>query len=58
MNDNNEEVVMNDLIEELYQDYIEGGFDFSTDDSFDDVFKRLFFAGAEAVINMIEENEE
>jgi hypothetical protein len=52
------EETMDDILQSMYEEYIEGGFDFSTSDTFDEVFKRIFFAGAQAVVDMIEDEEQ
>jgi hypothetical protein len=58
MIENNEEETMDDILQSMYENYIEGGFDFATSDTFDEVFRRIFFAGAQAVIDMIEDEEQ
>lgn len=41
---------IHEMIDKMYQKYIENGFDFSTSDTFDEIFKRIF---TDAVINTL-----
>ena len=46
------------MIEEMYKEYIEGGFDFSTSDTFDEIFKRIFTDAVQMTIAIFEQEDE
>jgi len=42
-------------IENMYQNYIKDGFDFSTNDTFDEIFKRIFVDAVNLTLNVFED---
>jgi len=53
-----EEEQVLEMIEEMYEEYIEGGFDFSTSDTFDEIFKRIFTDAVQMTIAVFEQEDE
>ena len=53
-----EEEELNEMISDLYNEYISGGFDFSSSDTFDEVFKRIFTDAVNITLKVLEEKEE
>ena len=53
-----EEEQMEAIIDGLYDEYVEGGFDFNTEQSLDDIFRMIFKDAFMAAVNIYESNEE
>lgn len=47
------------LVEEMFEEFMSGGFDFDSSMTFDEVFKQAFTAGVQMVLEDLEdENDE
>jgi hypothetical protein len=53
-----EEEQMEVIIDGLYDEYVEGGFDFTTSQSLDDIFRMIFKDAFMAAVNIYESQEE
>ena len=52
-----EEEELNNMIEGLYQDYIQDGFDFDTQMTFDEVFRKIFSDAVACTLKVLEDDE-
>jgi len=53
-----DEEQLEEMINNMYADYTEEGFDFSTSDTFDEIFKRIFTDAVNMTLKILEESEE
>ena len=53
-----EEEQMEEIIDNMYDEYVEGGFDFTTSQSLDDIFRMIFKDAFMAAVNIYESQEE
>ena len=53
-----EEEQMEEIIDGLYDEYVEEGFDFNTSQSLDDIFRMIFKDAFMAAVNIYESQEE
>jgi len=53
-----DEEKLKEMIEDMYQRYIQGGFDFSTSDTFDMIFKRIFSDAVIETLKVLESQQE
>ena len=54
----NDEEDLEEMIAELYESYVEEGFDFNTSDTFDAIFKRIFSDAVKMTLEVLESQEE
>lgn len=52
-----DEEKLEEMVEDMYQNYIHGGFDFNTNDTFDIIFKRIFSDAVHATLNVLESQQ-
>jgi len=53
-----EEEQMEEIINGMYDEYVEGGFDFNTSQSLDDIFRMIFKDAFMAAVSIYESQEE
>jgi hypothetical protein len=61
MSDIDKEEQLAEMIEEMYEEYTESGFDFTTEQSLDEIFKGIFTDAVNmtvAVLDSLEEEED
>ena len=49
-----EEEQLSEMIDEMFEDYMNGGFDFNSDMSFTEVFKQVFTDAVNMTITVLE----
>ena len=53
-----EEQEIDEMINSMFENYMEGGFDFNSDMSFTEVFKQIFVDAVNMTISVYESEEE
>jgi len=49
---------LENLVEDMFSTYTEGGFDFNTDQSLNDIFFMIFSDAVQMTLNVLEEGSE
>jgi hypothetical protein len=47
-----------EMIDEMFSNYMDGGFDFNSDMTFTEVFKQIFSDAVKATIDILEQSSE
>jgi len=58
MVEENIEGQLGELVEDMFETYIEDGFDFNTDQSLNDIFFMIFNDAVQMTLKVLEENSE
>jgi len=58
MTNENMEEKLDELVEDMFETYIEDGFDFNTDQSLNDIFFMIFNDAVQMTLKVLEENSE
>ena len=53
-----DEEKLEEMVDQMYKDYIQGGFDFNTNDTFDMVFKKIFSDAVYATLNILDNQQQ
>ena len=53
-----EEEQLDEMVDEMFESYCEGGFDFDTDQSLNDIFKMIFNDAVRMTLSVLESQEE